>query len=155
MTTFHSFLRTILEQAGREARGDGSMIEAQHVLLAMAAQPETETRELLESVGLGHCAIRTALDAEFSHTLSAVGVSVPVSDAQRNESTTDQAPQIGTSVQHALERGLGGLREAPRPAHLLLGILQAEVGTVPRALALAGIDRAALVRRVRQALEAE
>ena len=39
-----------------------------------------------------------------------------------------------------------------RPAHLLLGILLAEVGTVPRALTLAGIDRAELIVRIRQAL---
>jgi D-alanyl-D-alanine carboxypeptidase len=38
--------------------------------------------------------------------------------------------------------------------HLLLGILRAEIGTVPRALALAGIDRAHLVLRVEQALTA-
>jgi hypothetical protein len=37
---------------------------------------------------------------------------------------------------------------------VLLGILQADVGTVPRALALAGFDRAALIARVRQSLEA-
>jgi hypothetical protein len=37
----------------------------------------------------------------------------------------------------------------------LLGILQAEVGTVPRALALAGFDRTALIARVLETLEAE
>jgi D-alanyl-D-alanine carboxypeptidase len=36
--------------------------------------------------------------------------------------------------------------------NLLIGILEAEVGTVPRALALAGIDRADLAERARQAL---
>ena len=53
-----------------------------------------------------------------------------------------------------LERGsASGPRTRDQwPAHLLLGILRAEVGTVPRALALAGIDRAGLAERVRQAL---
>ena len=36
--------------------------------------------------------------------------------------------------------------------NLLIGILQAEVGTVPRALSLAGTDRAGLAERARQAL---
>jgi len=35
---------------------------------------------------------------------------------------------------------------------VLLGILRADVGTVPRALALAGIDRAGLAERTRRAL---
>ena len=52
----------------------------------------------------------------------------------------------------ALERGVTGVRKDPRPEHLLLGILQAQVGTVPRVLALAGIDRAVLMERVRHTL---
>jgi D-alanyl-D-alanine carboxypeptidase len=156
MTTFDRFLRTILEQAGREAQRDHSATtEAQHVLLAMASESETEARELLESVGLNRGALRAALDLEVSHALSAAGVSVEISELQRTESGTHRPPALGTSVRHALERGLGALREAPRPAHLLLGILQAEVGTVPRALALAGFDRTALIARVLGTLEAE
>jgi hypothetical protein len=46
----------------------------------------------------------------------------------------------------------GGRKKDLQPAHLLLGILQAEAGTVPRALALAGVDRAGLAERARQAL---
>jgi D-alanyl-D-alanine carboxypeptidase len=154
MTTFDRFLRTVLEQAGREAQRDHSATtEAQHVLLAMAS--ESGARELLESVGLARDALRAALDLEFKHTLSAAGVSVEVSELQRAASGIDRPPALGTSVRHALERGLGALREAPRPAHLLLGILQAEVGTVPRALALGGIDRTALMARVLETLEAE
>jgi ATP-dependent Clp protease ATP-binding subunit ClpA len=153
MTSFDRFLRTILEQAGLEAQRDRSATtEAQHVLLAMAS--EAEARELLESVGLDRGALRAALDRELEHTLSAVGVSVEAPERQRGESGT-HPPALGTSVRHALERGLGALREAPRPAHLVLGILQAEVGTVPRALALAGFDRSALIGRVLETLEVE
>jgi ATP-dependent Clp protease ATP-binding subunit ClpA len=156
MTPFDRFLRTVLEQAGREAQRDHSATtEAQHVLLAMASESETEARELLESVGLDRSAVRAALDLEFRHTLSAAGVSVEASELHRAQSTSSSPPALGTSVRHALERGLGALRRAPRPAHLLLGILQAEVGTVPRALALAGFDRTVLIARVLETLEAE
>jgi D-alanyl-D-alanine carboxypeptidase len=156
MTPFDRFLRMVLEQAGREAQRDhAATTEAQHVLLAMASESETEARELLESVGLDRSAVRAALDLEFRHTLSAAGISVEALELQRAESTSSSPPALGTSVQHALERGLGALRRAPRPAHLLLGILQAEVGTVPRALALAGFDRTVLIARVRETLEAE
>jgi ATP-dependent Clp protease ATP-binding subunit ClpA len=154
MMTFHTFLRTILEEAGREAQRDRSaMTEAQHLLLAMASR--SETSEFLRSVGLDHGALRSALDVEFEQALGAAGISIEASEPRGAESTPPHPPQLGTSVRHALERGLGTLREAPRPEHVLLGILQAEVGTVPRALALAGFDRIALIARVRQTLEAE
>ena len=57
----------------------------------------------------------------------------------------------------ALERGFASVtrKKDLRPAHLLLGILRAEVGTVPRALALAGVDQAALTARVQDGLGGE
>jgi ATP-dependent Clp protease ATP-binding subunit ClpA len=155
MTAFHVFLRAVLERAGREAQGERSaMVEAQHVLLAMASPSDAESRELLESLGLDRRALRAALDSEFRQALSAAGVSLEASEPQRADCTNSSAPPLGTSVRHALERGLGSMRDAPRPAHLLLGILQAEVGTVPRALELAGLDRATLIARVRATLQA-
>jgi D-alanyl-D-alanine carboxypeptidase len=64
---------------------------------------------------------------------------------------------MGASARLALERSFSSVvrKKELRPAHLLLGILQAQVGTVPRALALAGVDQAELVDRVRQALSNE
>jgi hypothetical protein len=63
---------------------------------------------------------------------------------------------------HRAHRSLGQARAGTRrckkdlqSAHLLLGILEAGAGTVPRALALAGIDQADLAARVRQALTNE
>jgi D-alanyl-D-alanine carboxypeptidase len=50
---------------------------------------------------------------------------------------------------------MAAVRRNPQPAHLLLGILQAEVGTVPRALSLKGVDRSELVGRIRQTLSVE
>ena len=156
MIAFDTFLRTLLEHAGSEAERDRSAtIEAQHLLLAMAAPSETETSELLGSLGLDHGTLRGALELELGHALHAAGLSVDAAALPEGKGSSRRAPAVGSSVQHALERGLGTLRAAPRPAHLLLGILQAEVGTVPRALALAGLDRSALLGRVRQALEAE
>jgi len=153
MTAFGKYVRMILEQARREARLDGSTAtEAQHVLLAIAAQPETAAGQVLTAVGLDRGAIRDALDREFEHSLSAAGVSLAAFGLPRPSGDRDRAPQLGTSARLALERGLAGTRNDLRPAHLLLGILQAQVGTVPRALALAGVDRADLLARVRQAL---
>lgn len=155
MSAFSKYVRSTLEQAGREAQLDRvTMIEAQHVLLAIAAQPELPAARVLSSVGLDRRVLRDALDRELAHSLSAAGVLLEAFDLPRPLSPPEPAKQLGASVKHALERGVTGVRKGRdlRPAHLLLGILLAEVGTVPRALALAGIDRADLIVRVRQAL---
>jgi D-alanyl-D-alanine carboxypeptidase len=153
MSRFDKFLASVLDQAGREARAEGSStVEAHHLLLAIAASGEPSTDELLASVGLDEAAIRAALDREFEHSLGAAGVSVDRADMPPSHPRDEPRP-LGSSVKLALERGLGSVsrKQNLRPAHLLLGIMQAAVGTVPRALALAGIDRAALVERIRQA----
>jgi D-alanyl-D-alanine carboxypeptidase len=155
MSTFSKYVRTTLELAGREAQSDRSTtIEAQHVLLAIAIQSETTAAQVLSSVGLDHRAIRDALDREFEHSLKAAGVSLAAFELPRSKGSLEPARNLGASVKHALERGVTGIRKGKdlRPAHLLLGILQAEIGTVPRALALAGLDRADLTLRVRQTL---
>jgi D-alanyl-D-alanine carboxypeptidase len=152
---FDSYLATILDQAGQEARQDGSTtVEAHHLLLAIAAEPETSTQQVLSSVGLDYPAIRAALDREFERSLAAAGVSAAAADVPRPSSPPTGSPQLGASVKLAMERGLGsvGRKQDLRPAHLLLGIVQAQAGTVPRALAQARVDPAGLAERVRQTL---
>ncbi len=154
MSTFDEYLHAIIVRAQHEARADGSAaVEAQHLLLAIAGETEPTTREVLASAGLDRDAIHGALQREFEHSLSTVGVS----DATRGLPRPSRPlthPPVGTSTKLAMERGLSSVsrKKDLRPAHLLLGVLAAEVGTVPRALALAGVDRDALRTRVRQAL---
>jgi hypothetical protein len=66
-------------------------------------------------------------------------------------------PQLGASAKAALERGFASAarRRDIRPAHILLGIARAQAGTVPRALALAGADRATLIAHVEAELRDE
>jgi D-alanyl-D-alanine carboxypeptidase len=60
---------------------------------------------------------------------------------------------MGASAKLVMERAFTTTRKKDlRPGHVLLAVLRAEVGTVPRALALAGVDRAGLVTRTQQAL---
>jgi ATP-dependent Clp protease ATP-binding subunit ClpA len=154
MTPFDKYLRRIIQQAGHEARKDGSATtEAQHLLLAIAAEQEPTTQQVLTSVGLDHRAIREALDREFEHSLSAAGVSLAAFDLPP-PSNAPERPTLGASVKLAFERGFASAagKKALQPAHLLLGILRARVGTVPRALALAGVDQADLRARVLQTL---
>jgi ATP-dependent Clp protease ATP-binding subunit ClpA len=156
MTTFGKYIRVLLERAGREAALDhATAIEAQHVLLAIAAEPETPANRVLLAAGLDRPALRSALAREFEHSLGVAGVALGAFDLPPPSSEPEHVTRMGASVRQALERGTAGVRKGLRPAHVLLGILQAEVGTVPRALALAGVDRRDLIERVRQTADIE
>ncbi|MFI6478831.1 Clp protease N-terminal domain-containing protein [Nonomuraea sp. NPDC050663] len=154
MKAFDEFLHLTLTQAGDEARREGSAtIEAQHVLLAIAAGHESVTLELLASSGLDYQALREALHREFEHSLAAAGVRLAPSGPPAASPHPSRGLQMGASARTALERGVFARHKKDlRPAHLLIGILGAEVGTVPRALALAGVDRHALVTRAHATL---
>jgi len=154
MTPFDAYLHAIIMRAEHEAREDGSKtIEAQHILLAIAGEGESTTRSVLASAKLDLQAVRDVLDREFEHSLSAVGVSSKTYDLPA-PSKGPTHPKMGASAKLVLDRAVATVtrKKDLRPAHLLLGLLRAEVGTVPRALALAGADQADLVTRTRQAL---
>ncbi|MFC9436288.1 Clp protease N-terminal domain-containing protein [Nocardia sp. NPDC057030] len=157
MTSFDEYLHTVITEGSSEAQRDGSpTVEAQHLLLAIAAQPGTAPQRVLASVGLDQQALRDALHREFEHSLSAAGVSLAELNVPRAQGFHKGSPKVGASMKLALERGLDSVprKRDLRPAHVLLGILRAEIGTVPRALALAGVDRTDLQTRVRHTLEA-
>ncbi|MGC0314847.1 Clp protease N-terminal domain-containing protein [Kitasatospora acidiphila] len=155
MTAIDHYLHAIIMRAVQEARDDASAtVEAHHLLLAIAADQEATTQQVLTSAGLDHRAVREALDREFAHSLRTVGVSATAHRLPRPSPAREQ-PKLGATAKLAMERGfsLAGRKRDLRPAHLLLGILQAPLGTVPRALALAGVDQAAVVEQLRQLLQ--
>jgi D-alanyl-D-alanine carboxypeptidase len=144
----------VLAQFQVEATRDGAkFIEAEHMLLALAASPKTDAAKLLGEFGLDHPRLVSALDEEHRRTLTFAGMREP--DKRLAEATElDTKLSLGTSAKAAIRRGLIGARHDRRRARLrsvelLAGILQAELGRVPRALAIAGIDRAALIARAR------
>ncbi|GLW08106.1 hypothetical protein Misp01_32360 [Microtetraspora sp. NBRC 13810] len=158
MSAVDRMIQAIIERGADEALADGSAaIEAHHLLLAIAAHPEGGARQVLTSAGLDRRSIRAALDREFEHSLAAAGVSSAAFGLPRPSRGPDRPGQLGASARLALERGFAtaARKKDLRPAHLLLGILQAQAGTVPRALALAGVDRDGLTTRVRAALTGE
>lgn len=156
MSAFDKYLHAVIVRAMHEAHEDGSAtIDAHHLLLSLAADQGTTAQQVLASAGLDHAAVRDALDREFEHSLNMVGVSPAAYDLPR-PSHASQQPKMGASARLALDRSFASARKKDlRSAHLLLGILQAQVGTVPRALALAGIDQAELADRVRQTLNSQ
>jgi ATP-dependent Clp protease ATP-binding subunit ClpA len=137
-----------------EAKREGAeFIEAEHMLLALAASHDSDAARLLNEFGLDHERLAAALQEERRQTLAFVGMKA--TETKVGEATeVDSSPSLGTSAKVAVRRALIGSRHDRRRARLrgtdlLAGILEAEFGTVPRALAIAGIDRAALLSRAR------
>ncbi|MCP2339281.1 Clp protease N-terminal domain-containing protein [Actinomadura rupiterrae] len=155
MSMFGSYLATVMELAAGEAQEAGSAtIEAEHLLLAVASERRGTAHKVLREAGLDRQTIQRALEREFTHSLSTAGVTVEGGELPPPKRAAKRPSQLGTSAKLALERGVTAASDKQdlQPAHLLLGILQARVGPVPRALGLTGLDREDLVRRLQRAI---
>jgi ATP-dependent Clp protease ATP-binding subunit ClpA len=155
VTRFAEHTRAVVRQAGKEAEAAGSpVIEAEHLLLALASAPGTEAYDVLTADGLGHDAVSAALDEEMRQSLAVAGVVLPPGGLPGPSRDPARKARLGASSKRALQRALkasSGQRQI-RPGHLLLGVLGAQAGTVPRALAVAGADQAGLIRRTKHVL---
>jgi hypothetical protein len=123
----------VREEASTDGRG---VIEAEHLLLALAGSPQ------LQHLGLDHEELARALAREEEQSLAAVGVSAD--ELPRATSPRSGRPRLATSAKLALERALKitakrGQRQMTAQT-LLLGVISAEHGRVPRTLQLADID---------------
>jgi ATP-dependent Clp protease ATP-binding subunit ClpA len=140
--------RMAVKDAEAEARELGSpTIEAEHLLLALTRQPPyTAVGEALAEAGLDHDRVQEALASERERSLLAVGISIGDFDLPAPRPATK--PRMAASAKSALEHSLRiSLERADRRidgAHILLALLRAHAGTVPRALHEAGVDRAKL-----------
>ena len=151
-------IRRLVAQARREARALGSpRIEAEHLLLALAASPNVAAGQLLASEGLKHEAVRRALDLEFERSLAAADIWLEgLSLLEARLPVMGQLP-LAHSAKLALQRALK-VRSARHERrldslHILLGILSSELGTVARALGAAEVDRGALAAAARAELD--
>ena len=144
-------VRQFVIEAKQEA---AKFIEAEHMLLTLAANEESDAGRLLHESGLTYRQLASALHDERRRSLSFAGVE-PLDDQQTAATELDSPLTLGTSAKVAIKRALAVSHDS-RPGRpriqstdLLLGILQAELGTVPRTLAIAGIDRAELIARTK------
>lgn len=143
--------RSVVTQAREEVAAlGGGEVEAEHILLALSMEGSGRAQVVLGSVGLDHDGVLAALDAERTQALAAVGVSAP--DLEPPGADRRGPVGFGASAKRVLERAVRAAvtchDRSILAEHLLLGVLAAETGTVPRALAAAGIDRRELIARV-------
>ena len=144
--------RVVLRAAQEDVRAfGGASVEAEHLLLALAGDVASPVGRLLAESGLDRAGLLGALEHETERSLAAVGVAL--ADVRPPEPATPPrvGARLGASSKRALERAahaaVARRDRAITAPHLLLGILRADLGTVPRALDLAGVDRPVLARR--------
>ena len=142
--------RRVAHDAPKIARELGdSTVEAEHLLLAIARRDDDPAAEVLREAGLDYDAISGALLAESERSLAAVGVSAE----HLTFSPFVESPRFATSAKWALELSLRiALERGDKrigTGHVALAILNAKRGTVPRALAIAGVDRETLATEIR------
>ena len=122
-------------------------VEAEHLLVVLA-DPCVDTGKVLHEAGLDRGRLEDALREENRLSLAVAGVE-PLTAEQASASRHTRTPQWGASAKAAMVRGHHIAKESGRvretTTDLLLGVLQAELGTVPRALAIAGIDPTELI----------
>ena len=103
---------------------------------------------MLAEAGLDHDGLRGALDAELERSLEAVGVTVGAVGLLGRPLPSAGTPRWGQSAKRALQSALTIAKahgdRTIRPTHILLAVLRADEGTVPRTLAAAGVDPVAL-----------
>ncbi|HEU0257643.1 MAG TPA: hypothetical protein VFQ96_07370 [Microbacteriaceae bacterium] len=150
-------VRAIVLAAIEEATGRGAAaVEASDLLLALTIGPGP-VAEVLAEVGLDHDGLAGALRVEWEASLRYAGVA-PLPAEQLAATPAHNRPRFGTSARealvaghrmlaHAAARRSGRRRDDERS--VALGVLHAELGTVPRALELAGVDRRSLAARIR------
>jgi len=149
-------LKAVIAHSIDEAATRGAAkVEAEHLLLSIAASGDVAAGALADA-GLDYAGVEAALRGERERALRAAGIE-PVAE-ERLHATGNSRPGWGASIREALNRGnfkarrdrSRAGRERLAVADALIGVLRADLGTVPRALAYAGVDRAALITRLEQ-----
>jgi ATP-dependent Clp protease ATP-binding subunit ClpA len=148
--------RDVVKRAHEEAtRLRSPTVDAEHLLLALAAPGSGPSATVLADAGLDREGLLAAFDAELRGTLEGVGLPATALLEQAPPSGW-RSPRWGQSAKLALERSLkAAVARGDRrlvPAHILLGVLRSEAGSVPRALRVSGVEAGELAARTAAAM---
>ncbi len=135
--------RWVVRRGQEHARASGATaIESEHLLVALSERAGSPAQRVLADAGLTAERLLGLIDQERERSLRFAGVEpTPI---PRSPSTSSLA--LATSAKNVLRRAV--VPQAPRKAMgngigsttLLRAVLDQEAGTVPRLLALAGVD---------------
>jgi D-alanyl-D-alanine carboxypeptidase len=136
--------RAITEATERRA----GTVEAEHLLLAILADTSSPASMALAESGLDYRAFERALDGERNRSLAAAGIAPPVA-SQLSATARTTRPAWGASIRDVLRGADNPAAKQSRPGalqfELVRSILAAKLGTVPRAIALAGLTQEELL----------
>ena len=139
--------RAIAQAMARRA----GTVEAEHALLAILDRAESPAAKALAAAGLDYSEFEAALAAERTRSLAAAGIA-PISPAELAATPRTGKPGWGASVRDLLRRADKPAAKDDRPGaleiELATAILRAHLGTVPRALSIAKIDRNSLIGKL-------
>jgi ATP-dependent Clp protease ATP-binding subunit ClpA len=128
-----------------------SAVGAEHVLLAIAAESGAPAARVLAESGLDYPGIEAVLSTERKRSLAVADVT-SVDPAVLRAERRIAKPAWAASARDLLRAADKPAAKSGRPGaleiELTIGILRANLGTVPRMLALAGIDRTRLIERL-------
>jgi hypothetical protein len=129
-------------------------VEAEHLLLALSREGSLPVRSVLAGGGLDPDGLEAALTAERAASLRVAGVTLPGAERLAAAPRLTR-PRWGASAREALVRAhrvaAADRRQRSGELDLLAAILGLELGTVPRLLTLAGVDRPGLLASARRA----
>ena len=148
--------RAAVMRAHDEAHALGAdSVRAEHFLLALAAPEFAVASKTLHAAGLHRDGVLDALQLEQARSLALVGITdapspLPATASDRKRLAFASSAKI--ALERALRAAVARGDHRITSGHVLLGVLHADVGTVPRALEAAGIDRVELLAAVESAL---
>jgi ATP-dependent Clp protease ATP-binding subunit ClpA len=148
--------RRAVARAQEEALGLGAdTVDGEHLLLALSASGGAAERALAD-MGLDRGGVLEALELEWARSLAVAGIRDAPPRFGPAAAGGGQMP-FSPAAKRALERALRSTLDRGdrriETGHLLLGLLWAEAGTVPRALEAAGVDRVDLRAAVERELD--
>lgn len=148
-------VRDVVVRAVAEAqRRNAALVEAEHLLIALTRGDGSSVQSVLAEAGLDTAGVESALAAEREASLRVAGVTPPPAE-RLVASPRVVRPRWGASAKDALTRAhraaAAQRRQRSGELDLLAGLFALELGTLPRALTLAGVDRPALLASVRRA----
>lgn len=146
---FRSVIGVAMIEATNRA---SSTVEAEHLLLAFLFDRNNPATRLLAEHGLTYEALTEALKREREQTLAAIGINIPDPERLRAAPRVRAGgPRFSASAKEVWERvgkrvrARRGRAQRYTNADFIYCLLSLELGTLPRALARGGFDRAGLL----------
>ncbi len=133
------------------ARAAGAAaIESEHLLIALSERDGTPSQRALAEVGLTPGRLAELIAEENARSLRFAGVEPTAIPTVPTRGSLRLATSTKSTLVRAVTAAHAGLGRGIDSGRLLSAIVDQQSGTVPRLLALAGVDRADLIATIEE-----